>query len=121
MAAPRYRYIARTHPDYREQTHTLRPYAIEPSGSPIIFCAGEVSNNVWCFHVPAKGQPGRELTGMSVNERRFETGRLDDFDRAIAAGNNKCAIDILIASGLSGGQADELVSTILENPAKYGF
>ena len=41
------------HPSYPSQRHTLWPYSIEVGGNTIEFAAGELSNCVWCFYVPA--------------------------------------------------------------------
>ena len=109
-----------SHPSYRHQRHTLWPFAIEHLGLPVIFCTGELSNGVWCFHVPAK-QPSRKFKGMTVNERLYESGMLERFDLAVNARNVKRAEDILIATGLNGHQANETVDAILRDPIAYGF
>ena len=109
------------HPSYPQQRHTLWPYAIEPGGDPIVFCAGELSNSVWCFHVPSRGQPKQVCAGMTVNERLFGLSLLNAFDQAINERNDRRASDILIATGLSSTQATETVSAIFANPEFYGF
>jgi len=108
------------HPSYRHQRHTLWPFAVEYQGQPVIFCAGELSNGVWCFHVPAK-QPSQKFKGITVNERLYESGLLEEFDFAINARNEKRAKDVLIATGLNGHQANETVEAILRDPKAYGF
>ena len=40
------------HPNYPDQRHTLWPYVIESDNKAVMFCAGELSNCVWCFYVP---------------------------------------------------------------------
>jgi len=109
------------HPSYPDQRHTLRPYAIVPEADPILFCAGELSNCVWCFHVPASGQPSRTCKGMTVNERLYAMTLLEAFDAAIRAREGKRAQDILIATGLRPHQATETVAMTLANPETHGF
>ena len=109
------------HPSYRHQSHTLWPFAVEHRGQPVIFCAGELSNGVWCFHVPANEQPSRKFKGMTVNERLYESGLLEEFDVAIKTRIEKRAKDILIATGLNSHQANETVEAILRDPKAYGF
>ena len=109
------------HPSYPRQRHTLRPYAITPDVDPILFCAGELSNGVWCFHVPANGQPSQRCKGMTVNERLNASKLLDAFGEAIRAKQQKRAEDTLIATGLRPHQAAETVTTILATPETYGF
>lgn len=109
------------HPSHPHQRHVLRPYAIVPEDDPILFCAGELSNCVWCFHVPANGQPGWTCRGMTVNERLNASALSDAFDAAIRAGQEKRAQDILIATGLRPHQATETVAATLANPETYGF
>jgi len=41
------------HPSYSNQRHKLSTCYIEDKGKRIIFAAGELSNCVWCFYVPA--------------------------------------------------------------------
>lgn len=41
------------HPSYPSQQHDLYPSSITVGGKTLIFAAGEVSNCVWCFYVPA--------------------------------------------------------------------
>ena len=109
------------HPSYPDQTHRLWPYAIESDSGPLIFCAGELSNALWCFHVPVSGQPAQMHKGATVNERLVLTGWLDPFDAAIEDRSAKRAEDILIATGLLRQQASDTVAVILDDPRKYGF
>lgn len=41
------------HPSYPNQKHCLSSYFMETGGRRIEFAAGELSNCVWCFYVPA--------------------------------------------------------------------
>ena len=41
------------HPSYPDQRHRMLVYEIEIRGQRIEFAAGELSPNVWAFHVPA--------------------------------------------------------------------
>jgi len=41
------------HPSYPSQRHKLSPYLIDAGGEKTLFAAGELSNCVWCFYVPA--------------------------------------------------------------------
>jgi len=109
------------HPSYRHQKHALWPFAVEHRGRPVIFCAGELSNGVWCFHVPAREQPSRKFKGMTVNERLNESDLLEEFDLAINVRNRNRAKDILIATGLNSHQANETVETVLKHSKAYGF
>jgi hypothetical protein len=41
------------HPAYPEQMHDYSVYEIGPASSAVRFAAGELSNGVWGFYVPA--------------------------------------------------------------------
>lgn len=101
------------HPSYPSQRHTLRPYGIETGAGTLLFCAGELSNGVWCFHVPATGQPMRRFAGATVNERLSLAGLSELFDRAIGDRNERRARDLLTATGLVGEQAEDTVAAVL--------
>ena len=60
------------------------------------------------------------LSGMTVNERLFTVGLLDQWDSAIGARDRQAAIDLLARVELA-DQAGQIVDTVLRNPAKYGF
>ena len=109
------------HPSYPKQRHELRAYYMEADHQLVLFAAGELSNGVWCFYVPSKGQPSQVMKGGTVNERLGEFHLFDFFDQAIRSQNEKQARDILIVSGLSPGQATDTVKAILEQPGKYGY
>jgi len=42
------------HPHYQAQTHNYGIYEIGSNEHPVRFAAGELSNGVWGFYVPAK-------------------------------------------------------------------
>jgi hypothetical protein len=42
------------HPAHRHQIHELNVYSIDVAGREILFSAGELSNCVWGFYVPAR-------------------------------------------------------------------
>jgi hypothetical protein len=109
------------HPSYPQQSHTLWPYAIERSGDALVFCAGELSNGVWCFHVPSRGQPKHLCMGMTVNERLCKLKLDQAFDQAIGERKDQRARDILIATGLGSRAATETVAKIMADPERYGF
>ena len=62
-----------------------------------------------------------ELAGMTVNERLYHVGLIDQFDSAILAKQEATAIAILLRVELSNEQAKETVATIFSNPTKYGY
>ncbi len=41
------------HPSHRDQRHVFQVYEAGPPGGPVRFAAGELSNGVWGFYVPA--------------------------------------------------------------------
>ena len=41
------------HPAYPEQRHHVAIYAVDGPAGPVRFAAGELSNGVWGFYVPA--------------------------------------------------------------------
>ena len=109
------------HPSYPKQRHTLWVNYIESNGHSILFAAGELSNCVWCFYVPKKGQLSIQTLGMTVNEKLSHSELLESFDNAISTGNSKRAVDILIVSGFTSEQAKETVNSIIINPEMYGY
>ena len=58
--------------------------------------------------------------GMTVNERLFVGGLIEDFDSAIEVHDRAAAIIVLAHVGLS-DQAEEIVDSVLANPGFYGF
>ena len=45
--------IAVPHPSYPQQRHSMCVYELRGEGKPVRFAAGEFSNGVWGFYVPA--------------------------------------------------------------------
>ncbi|MDG2286452.1 MAG: hypothetical protein P8N43_13130 [Alphaproteobacteria bacterium] len=62
-----------------------------------------------------------EFAGMTVNERLFHAGVMDQFDAAIDARNKDDAISILQQTELPIEAATETVTAILNNPEMYGY
>lgn len=62
-----------------------------------------------------------ELAGMTINERLYAMGLLNQWDSAANAKDRSKMIDILKQCALSEKQCIETVDTILKNPKKYGF
>jgi len=62
-----------------------------------------------------------KYSGMTVNERLFHAGLMDQFDTAIHAKNKEEAISILQQTELPIEAATETVTVILKNPGKYGY
>jgi hypothetical protein len=60
-------------------------------------------------------------SGMTINERLFVAGLLEDFDSAVGAGDCKAAIDVLHKIDLDERQAGQTVDAVLAEPSKYGF
>jgi hypothetical protein len=59
--------------------------------------------------------------GMTVNERLYEAGLLDEFDEAARARNHAAMIRILKQVEMGDKYAALTADAILANPAKYGF
>ena len=109
------------HPGYPLQRHKLWIYSIEKAVEVFLFAAGELSNGVWCFYLPAKGQPAQRCKGMTVNERLVTIDVSSEFARAISGKEQKRSIDILISTGLTRDQATRTVNAVLANPGDYGY
>lgn len=60
-----------------------------------------------------------ELNGMTVNERLFANGLLDQFDDAIRSGDRTLMADILGRVKLS-EEAERIVAAIMADPTRYG-
>jgi hypothetical protein len=62
-----------------------------------------------------------ELGGMTVNERLFSCGLLDNWDAAVGKRDREEMIAILRQVAMTQEQAAYTTDTLLKNPAKYGF
>lgn len=62
-----------------------------------------------------------KYAGMTVNERLFHAGLMDQFDAALEAKKMEDAISILQQTELSIEAATETVAVIFDNPAMYGY
>ena len=109
------------HPSYPSQRHELWPYFMDEDGKTVLFLAGELSNGVWSFYVPAHGQPAERCKGMTVLERLTMLGLLEAFDLAVGERDESNASALLIAAGLNPVQASESVAAIFAEPKKYGY
>lgn len=58
---------------------------------------------------------------MTVNERLFVAGLLQQFDTAIESGDRQRAIELLLRVAMDDASAIETVNSVLANPAKYGY
>jgi len=63
----------------------------------------------------------KELHGMTVNERIYAIGLLDQWDRAAKARDRDRMIQILSQCALSQEQCVQTTDAVLKNPAMYGF
>lgn len=59
--------------------------------------------------------------GMTVNERLFVAGLVEQFDSAIDSGDRQRAIELLLRVAMSDASAAETVDAVLAHPAKYGY
>lgn len=59
-------------------------------------------------------------SGMTVNERLFAAGLLNEWDRAVKARDKSRMMDILGQVELA-DEAEDTTDNLLANPAKYGF
>jgi hypothetical protein len=59
--------------------------------------------------------------GMTVNERLFVAGLLEEWDAAMNTADRSRAIEILTRADMSEDGAASTVDAVLANPAKYGF
>lgn len=65
-------------------------------------------------------EPRPDYAAMTVNERLFAAGLLEDFDSAIEIADRATAVEMLARVDIA-DQAEWIVDTTLANPAKYGF
>ncbi len=58
---------------------------------------------------------------MTLNERLFAAGLVEQLDAAISSGDRQRAIEILVEVALSDASAGETLDAVLANPEKYGY
>lgn len=59
--------------------------------------------------------------GMTVNERLFGAGLLEEWDNAALARNAAAMAQILASVAITPDEAKRIVATVLANPKQYGF
>ena len=62
-----------------------------------------------------------ELGGMTVNERIFAMGLMDEWDKAAHARERETMMKILSQCAMSREQCAETIDALLKNPGMYGF
>jgi hypothetical protein len=62
-----------------------------------------------------------ELKGMTVNERLYSLGLIDQFDGAAKTRNRQRMIEVLLQCAFSQEQSEQTADAVLKNPATYGF
>lgn len=62
-----------------------------------------------------------ELKGMTVNERLFSLGLMDQFEGAAKVRNRQRMIEVLLQCAFSQDQSEQTTDAVLKNPAMYGF
>lgn len=58
--------------------------------------------------------------GMTVNERLFTAGTLEQFDVAIRLGDRATMVILLIAVEIDFAEAEKIADTVLAHPTRYG-
>lgn len=66
------------------------------------------------------GQRG-DFDDMTVNERLFVAGLVEQFDSAIDSGDRQRAIELLRQVAMSDASAAETVDAVLAHPEAYGY
>ena len=62
-----------------------------------------------------------ELQGMTVNERLFSLGLIDQWDVAAKARDRDRMIQVLVQCAMSPEQCEKTTDAVLKNPSMYGF
>lgn len=62
-----------------------------------------------------------ELRGMTVNERLFAVGLIDQWDKAAKKRNRARMIEILGKCALTNEQCKETTDAVLKKPDMYGY
>jgi len=63
----------------------------------------------------------QDLAGMTVSERLFALGLMEDFDRAASNRDRGVLIAVLLKARFSRKEAEETSDALLAKPQKYGF
>jgi hypothetical protein len=58
--------------------------------------------------------------GMTVNERLFTAGTLEQFDSAVRHGDRTAMVALLVAVEIDCDQAEKIADTMLSHPTRYG-
>jgi hypothetical protein len=61
-----------------------------------------------------------KYAGMTVNERFYEAGIMEEWDRAATSKNRDRMIELLGEVELA-DQAEQIADTVLSDPKRYGF
>ena len=70
----------------------------------------------------SKSQPEHEnFSGMTVNERLFVAGTIEQFDTAARHRDRSAMIALLLGVKLDEQQAADTTDAMLNNPTKYGY
>jgi len=64
---------------------------------------------------------GQSIEGMTVNERLFHFGLMDEYDAAMNSRNEALGISILQRAKFTLEQAQFTVRTTLADPKRYGY
>jgi hypothetical protein len=67
------------------------------------------------------GGRGEDFGGMTVNERLFAAGLVEQFDAAIDSDNRQLAVDLLEQVAMARDSAAATVDAILAHPSRYGY
>lgn len=60
-----------------------------------------------------------DYSGMTLNERLFKSGLMDQFDKAVKLRNKSLLVEILKKVNLEQKTAEQTIETIFKNPGKY--
>jgi hypothetical protein len=59
--------------------------------------------------------------GMTLNERLYEAGLVDEWDKAVRARDSAAMTDLLVRVEIGLAGAEETVATVLTKPEYYGY
>ena len=63
----------------------------------------------------------QDLSGMTVNERLFTLGLLDEFDSLVRRGEREAMVALLTRVELSDSDAVACADWVLSDPKRYGY